>query len=180
MNTNLEAYSVPQQVTSDQLDATYGPANTVNYNLYTPWRFIASGSYLFGGGEQDVKSQKGFITADVEYVTTKSSHFRPENTDGSDGSDSYYNAVNSSIKSIYKNYLGLRLGSEMKFDTWFARLGAAYYTNPYQDSKELKADKLFLTTGGGWRDAGMFVDLAFVACISGTSTSPIFYRVRTM
>ena len=54
----------------------------------------------------------------------------------------------------------------MKFDTWFARLGAAYYTNPYQDSKELKADKLFLTTGGGWRDAGMFVDLAFVACIS--------------
>jgi len=166
MSTNLEAYSVPQQVTSDQLDATYGPANTVNYNMYTPWRFIASGSYLFGGGVQDVKSQKGFITADVEYVTTKSSHFKPENTDGSDGSDDYYNAVNASIKSIYKNYLGLRLGGEMKFNTLFARLGTAYYTNPYQDSKELKADKLFLTAGGGWRNAGIFVDMAFVACIS--------------
>jgi len=163
MSTSLEAYSVPQQVTSDQLDASYGPANTVNYNLYTPWRFIASGSYLFGGGSENVTSQKGFITADVEYVTTKSSHFKPENTDGSDGSDSYYNAVNASIKNIYKNYLGFRMGGEMKFNTVFARLGGAYYTNPYQDSKELKVNKLFLTAGGGWRDAGMFIDLAFVA-----------------
>jgi hypothetical protein len=172
MSTNLEAYSVPQQVTSDQLDATYGPANSVNYNLYTPWRFILSGSYLFGAGQEDVHSQKGFITADLEYVTTKSSHFKPENTDGSDGSDDYYSAVNSSIKSIYKNYLGLRLGGEMKFNTLFARLGGAYYTNPYQDSKELKADKLFLTAGGGWRNAGMFVDLAFIASISKDVSFP--------
>jgi hypothetical protein len=163
MSTSLEDYSVPQQVTSEQLDASYGPANSVNYNLYTPWRFIASGSYLFGGGAENVRAQKGFITADVEYVTTKSSHFKPENTDGSDGSDSYYNAVNASIKSLYKNYLGLRLGGEMKFNTLFARLGGAYYTNPYQDSKELKVNKLFLTAGGGWRNAGMFIDLAFVA-----------------
>ena len=163
MSTSLEDYSVPQQVTSEQLDASYGPANSVNYNLYTPWRFIASGSYLFGGGAENVRAQKGFITADVEYVTTKSSHFKPENTDGSDGSDSYYDAVNASIKSVYKNYLGLRLGGEMKFNTVFARLGGAYYTNPYQDSKELKVNKLFLTAGGGWRNAGMFIDLAFVA-----------------
>ncbi|HEY8968407.1 MAG TPA: aromatic hydrocarbon degradation protein, partial [Puia sp.] len=61
------------------------------------------------------------------------------------------------------NYLGLRLGGEMKFNTLFARLGGAYYTNPYQDSKELKVNKLFLTAGGGWRNAGMFIDLAFVA-----------------
>jgi len=180
MSTSLEAYSVPQQVTSDQLDASYGPANTVNYNLYTPWRFIASGSYLFGGGSENVTSQKGFITADVEYVTTKSSHFKPENTDGSDGSDSYYNAVNASIKNIYKNYLGFRMGGEMKFNTVFARLGGAYYTNPYQDSKELKVNKLFLTAGGGWRDAGMFIDLAFVAGLPRMSISPIFYRIRTM
>jgi hypothetical protein len=166
MSTNLEGYSVPQQVTSDQLDATYGAANTVNYNLYTPWRFILSGSYLFGGGEENVKDQKGFITADLEYVTTKSAHFKPENTDGSDGSDDYYDAVNASIKSIYKNYLGLRVGGELKFDTYFTRLGAAYYTNPYQDSKELKANKLFITAGAGWRDAGMFVDLACIAGIS--------------
>lgn len=166
MSTSLEAYSVPQQVTTGELDAAYGPANTVNYNLYTPWRFIASGSYLLGGGEEDVKNQRGFITADVEYVTTKSSHFKPENEDGTDGPDDYYDAVNSTIKSIYKNYLGVRLGSEMKWDTYFSRVGFAYYTNPYKDSKELKANKMYFTAGGGWRDAGMFVDLAFVACVS--------------
>jgi hypothetical protein len=74
--------------------------------------------------------------------------------------------VNAAIKSVYRNYLGLRLGGEMKFNTLFARAGAAYYTNPYQDSKELKADKLFLTAGTGWRNAGMFVDMAFVLGIS--------------
>lgn len=166
MSTQLEKYADPQQVSSDYFDAQYGPVNSVGYNLYTPWRFIASGSYLFGGGEANVKAQKGFITADVEYVTARSSHFKAENSDDATAGDSYYDAVNAAIKSIYKNYLGARIGGEMKFDPVFARLGAAYYTNPYKDSKELKADKLFLTAGTGWRNAGMFVDLAFVMQLS--------------
>lgn len=169
MGTDLEGYTNHQhfEVSSDFLDANYGGGNTIKYNLYTPWRFIASGSYIFGGGESNVRSQKGFVTADVEYVTTKTSHFKPENSDdGSGSTDDYYNAVNAAIKSVYRNYLGLRLGGEMKFNTLFARAGAAYYTNPYQDSKELKADKLFLTAGTGWRNAGMFVDMAFVLGIS--------------
>lgn len=161
MSSRLEDFSQPQNVTSGYLDATYGAANTVDYNLYTPWRFIASGSYLFGGGQQDVKSQKGFVTADLEYVTTRSSHFKPENTDDATAGDDYYNAVNAAIKDIYKNYLSLRMGGELKFNTLFARAGAAYYTNPYQN-KELKADKLFLTAGTGYRNAGMFFDIAFV------------------
>lgn len=169
MNTSLDTFaSHPFNVTSGDLDAQYGGGNTIKYNLYTPWRFILSGSYLFGGGESNVRSQKGFVTADVEYVTTKTAHFKPENSDddGTSGSDDYYNAVNAAIKGIYRNYLSLRLGGEMKFNTLFARAGAAYYTNPYQDSKELKADKLFLTAGTGWRNAGMFVDMAFVLGIS--------------
>jgi len=165
MNTSLEKFSVPQQVTSDYLDATYGGGNTIKYNLYTPWRFIVSGSYIFGGGEQNVKAQKGFITGDVEYVTTKSAHFKPENSDDDSGDD-YYSAVNAAIRNIYRNYLGLRLGGEMKFNTLFARAGAAYYTNPYKNSNELKADKLYLTAGTGWRHAGMFIDMAFVLGIS--------------
>lgn len=159
-------YTPPFNVTSDYLDANFGGGNTVKYNLYTPWRFIVSGSYLFGGGESNVKAQKGFVTADIEYVTTKTAHFKPENSDDGSGADNYYNAVNSAIKNIYRNYLALRLGGEMKFNTLFARAGAAYYTNPYKDSKELKADKLFLTAGTGWRNAGMFVDMAFVLGIS--------------
>ncbi|MDO6431211.1 hypothetical protein Q4E93_11465 [Flavitalea sp. BT771] len=162
MTSDLEDFSKPQQVSSGDLDAAYGPVNSVNYNIYTPWRFIASGSYVFGGGESNVKAQKGFVTADVEYVTTRTAHFKPENTGDGSAPDNYYDAVNAAIKDIYKNYLSLRMGGELKFNTIFARAGAAYYTNPYQDSKELKADKLFLTAGTGYRNAGMFFDLAFV------------------
>jgi len=109
-----------------------------------------------------VKAQKGFVTADVEYVTTRTAHFKPENSEDESAPGNYYDAVNAAIKDIYKNYLSLRIGGELKFNTVFARAGAAYYTNPYQDSKELKADKLFLTAGTGYRNAGMFFHLAFV------------------
>ena len=118
-----------------------------------------------------MKAQKGFITADVEYVTTKTAHFKPENSDDGSGDD-YYSAVNSAIKGIYRNYLSLRLGGEMKFNTLFARAGAAYYTNPYKNSNELKADKLYLTAGTGWRHAGMFLDMAFVLGISRDVSFP--------
>jgi len=165
MTSSLEDFSKDQQITSDEFDAFTVPANSVKYRIYTPWRVIASGSYIFGGGEANVKAQKGFITADLEYVTTRSTHFKPpapEDDEDPTAPDNYYDAVNSAIKDIYKNYVSLRLGGEMKFNTFFARAGGAYYTNPYQNSKELKADKLFLTAGTGYRNAGIFFDLAVV------------------
>ena len=42
-----------------------------------------------------------------------------------------------------------------------ARLGFAYYTNPYKDAA-LKANKLLLSGGLGYRHHGFFIDLTYV------------------
>jgi hypothetical protein len=168
MVSRTENYLTLKQVStsSDSLDmmAGVGPANTVRYNLYTPWKFILSGSYVFGGREQNVKRQKGFITADLEYTTSGNPSFKSadNNDDIDDQSENdYYNAVNAAIRRTYKGTLGARLGGELKFNVLMARAGIAYYSNPYRDS-QLKADRLFLSGGIGYRQAGMFIDLTYV------------------
>jgi hypothetical protein len=180
MVTNLEGYTNYKQksISSDSLDMMAGTsgANSVDYNMYTPWKFILSGSYVFGGRVEDVKRQKGFVTADLEYITTNTSKFTPANNDNSNGTsdNSYYDAVNSAIKYSYKGTLGARVGGELKLNTLMVRAGFAYYTNPYKDS-ELKADRLYLTTGVGYRNRGMFVDLAYVQQFSRDISFP--YRL---
>ncbi|MDP4218609.1 MAG: hypothetical protein Q8927_20615, partial [Bacteroidota bacterium] len=72
--------SLPQvSINSDSVDLLSGtqPANSINYNLNTPWQFIVSGSYLFGGGDRDIRQQKGFVTADLEYTANGGSRFHP-------------------------------------------------------------------------------------------------------
>ena len=165
--------SFPQSsISSDSLDQLAGVSgNSVNYNLYTPWKFLVSGSYIFGGDSRDTRKQKGFVTADIEYTATGSTHFQraDDNMDAS-----YYDDVNSTIKSYYKGTLGVRLGGELKFNTLMARAGVAYYSNPYSDNA-LKADRLFLSGGVGYRDNGMFVDLAYVQGFSRDVNFP--YRL---
>ncbi|MHA4807638.1 hypothetical protein ACX0G9_06010 [Flavitalea flava] len=158
---NLTSYK-QVSISSDTLDmlSNINPVNSVNYNLYTPWKFLFSTSYVFGGGSANVKQQKGFVTADIEYITTGSPRFRTaDNGDGSD--NSYYDAVNQAIKNSYKGTLGARFGGELKLSTFMARAGVAYYSNPYEGSV-LKADRLFLSGGLGYRNKGMFIDLTYI------------------
>jgi hypothetical protein len=139
--------------------------------LITPWRFIVSGSYLFGAGLEDVDKQKGFVTADVEYVTNRSSsyHTGDETTD-----DSYFSGVNDAVKASYKGNLNFKVGGEMKFNTILARLGFAYSTTPYRQS-ELKANHMFISGGFGYRNKGMFVDLTYVQSVINDVNFP--YRL---
>ena len=166
MISRTENYTSLKQVSvsSDSLDQITGvspPANTIKYDLYTPWKFLLSGSYVFGGGTANTKQQKGFITADLEYITTGSPHFSSadQNSDGSD--NGYFDQVNQAIKDSYKGSLGARLGGELKFNTLMVRAGAAYYSSPYED-RGFKADRLFLSSGLGYRNRGLFIDLTYV------------------
>ncbi len=127
------------------------------YELISPWRFMLSGSYVLREIE-DVRQQKGFITAVVEYVTYKSNKFRNAEDYGDNG---YYDAINNTIKDYYKNAFNFRIGGELKFTTLMTRLGFSYYGNPYAD-KELKAHKMFISGGLGYRNAGIFIDLTYV------------------
>ncbi len=118
---------------------------------------MLSGSYVLSETE-DVRQQKGFITADVEYVTYKSNKFRNAEDYDDNG---YYDEINATMKNYYKNAFNFRVGGELKFTTIMTRLGFAYYGSPYAD-KELKANKMFISGGLGYRNAGIFIDLTYV------------------
>ncbi|MBS1975636.1 MAG: aromatic hydrocarbon degradation protein, partial [Bacteroidetes bacterium] len=109
---------------------------------------------------QDVARQKGFITADIEYVTDRSPRYS-EGTYTYNNATIDYSGVNDAIKYSYKGNLNFKVGGEMKFNTFMGRLGFAYSTSPYQQGV-LKANKMFISGGIGYRNKGMFIDLAYV------------------
>jgi hypothetical protein len=145
---------------ADNLIFTNNQPNQSKYSVLTPWRFLVSGSYVFREIE-DVRKQKGFITADIEYVKHGSTGFHSTAEEPSDEELNYYKGLNSVIKNEYKGNFNFRLGGELKFNTIMARLGAAYYTNPYKDAA-LKANRFLLSGGLGYRHKGFFVDLTYV------------------
>ena len=158
MAVNTENYRTnpgTETVSSDEFNG--GQTPTYKYELISPWKFMLSGSYVLREAE-DVRQQKGFLTADVEYVTYQSNKFR--NAEDYDN-ESYYDKVNAAMKEYYKGAFNFRVGGELKFTTIMTRLGFAYYSNPYSD-KELKADKMFISGGLGYRNAGIFIDLTYV------------------
>lgn len=162
MVTNTENYTAFKQIsiTSDSLDAATGTyPGQVKYDATSPWKFIVSGAYVFGE-TPDVKEQKGFVTADLEYVTNRSVKYSAAEMNGTT-MNGYYDAVNGAIKGYYKNTFDLRIGGELKFNTLAVRGGFAYYTSPYQQS-ELKANRMYISGGAGYRNKGIFVDLTYV------------------
>lgn len=128
------------------------------FNLTSPWRFLVSGSYVFREAA-DVNQQRGFVTADIEYVTYGSS--RLSSGEDYEDDDDYYKQVTDAVKAAYKGAFNFRVGGELKFNTLMTRLGFAYYGNPYDD-KQLKARKINLSGGLGYRDKGIFIDLTYV------------------
>lgn len=144
------------------------------YVQSTPFKAIISGSYVFRE-ISDVKRQKGFITADIEYVNHRGSRFSSDNETVTDEEKAYYKALNRVVKADYKGNFNFRLGGELKFNIIMARLGLAYYGNPYKDA-EYKANRLLLSGGLGYRHKGVFVDLTYVHAMSKDVSFP--YRLE--
>lgn len=142
-----------------------------NYDLSSPWRFMVGGTYILNEVE-DVTRQKGFITADVEYVTHQGPRFR--SGDANVSSD-IYKDVNTAVKDSYRGAFNFRVGGELKFKVIMARLGFAYLSNPYRD-KELKASRMNISGGLGYRNKGFFIDLTYVHSIQKDVNFP--YRVE--
>lgn len=143
------------------------------YNNTSPWRFIASGAWVFNAVE-DVSKQQGFISADVEYVTYGGSRMHSADDYENESDDQYFKDLNSVIKSEYKGAFNFRVGGEMKFNTLMTRLGFAHYGNPYEDGA-LKARRTNISGGLGYRDRGVFVDVTYVHSIYKDVNFP--YRV---
>jgi hypothetical protein len=172
LNVNTENYAGATSVTSQTF--TNGQPGESKYSVLTPLKVMVSGSYVLREIE-DIRKQKGFITADIEYVNHKGSNFYSGNATPTVDEKQYYKDLNSVIKDQYKGNFNFRLGGELKFNTIMARLGFAYYTNPYKD-KELKAHKALVSGGLGYRNKGIFIDLTYVYAMSKDVNFP--YRLE--
>ncbi|MEO5500619.1 MAG: aromatic hydrocarbon degradation protein, partial [Ginsengibacter sp.] len=168
--TDLEGYGGAGLKQISSLDLTNGDPLISKYNITTPWKFIGSASYVFRE-VQDVRRQRAFITADVEYLNYKGSAFHATSGD-SEGKD-YYKSLNKSIDNLYKNAVNVKLGGEIKFNTIMFRLGGAYYGNPYQAES---ANITKVSGGIGYRNRGMFLDLTYVYSLNKDINYP--YRLK--
>jgi hypothetical protein len=169
--TDLEGYGgagIKKQVSGD---FTNNQPGQLKYNLVTPSKVIASASYVFREVE-NVKMQKAFITADLEYVNYKATNFKVIDKQDID-TKNYFTDLNSVIDQQYKGTFDFRLGGELKFNTFMVRLGGAWYGNPYRYEK---ASRIKLGGGLGYRDKGMFVDLSYVYGINKDVNYP--YRLQ--
>ncbi|MBI1342534.1 MAG: hypothetical protein GC171_06345 [Terrimonas sp.] len=141
------------------------------YIVSSPSRIIISGSYVFREVE-NIERQKGFITADIEYTNYKWMKFAPY--DETTTADTYA-PYNQAIDAIYKGAFNFKVGGELKFKILMVRAGFAYFGNPYKD-KELKAGRMNLSGGLGYRNKGIFVDLTYVHHLNRDVNFP--YRVE--
>ena len=175
LNTALES-------PTGQLESFYSSSQTFTNNQegeskYTqtaPWKAIVSASYVFRETE-NVKKQRGFITADIEYVNHRSSRFSSDNEEPTENEKAYYRSLNKVVKNEYKGAFNFRVGGEVKFNIIMARLGFAYYGKPYKD-KDFKANQLLLSGGLGYRNKGFFIDLTYVHRVSKDVSFP--YRLE--
>ncbi len=165
-NLNLPSVNT---ITSDELKGT-SLAGEYDYRLQTPYRLLGSFSYVLNE-VKDAKQQKGFITADIEFVNYRSTRFRSMDTESFDDV-TYYDEVNDIIKDRFKGAFNFKVGGELKFNTLMARLGFAHYGSPYADSF-LKNTRTLLSGGLGYRYGGMFIDATYVHGIY-KSTQPVY------
>lgn len=158
LEVNSETYKGVRKISSEFF--TNNVPGESSYTLLTPWKVMISGSYVFREIE-NVKKQKGFVTADIEYVRHSGSSFYSANANPEAGEKDYYKTLNQVIKDQYKGAFNFKVGGELKFNIVMARLGFAYYTNPYREAA-LKANKMLLSGGLGYRNKGFFIDLTYV------------------
>ena len=130
----------------------------------TPLKLMGSASYVLRE-IQDVTKQKGFLTADVEYVFYPMSSYFTADTEGQIAdpeTKTYFKQLNQVISNTYKGAFNFRAGGELKFTTVMVRAGVAYYGNPYKDIHDEKGSRLNLSGGLGYRNKGFFVDATYV------------------
>lgn len=155
---------------------TEGKRGVAKYIQSSPLRIIASGSYVFREVE-DVAKQRGFVSADIEYVNHKGSRFSSDAQQPTVDQQTYYKGLNNVVKDIYKGNINVKLGGEVKFNTVMGRLGFGYYGSPYKDAPS-NANKMTMSGGLGYRNKGFFVDLTYMYLINKDFTIP--YRLQNL
>ena len=82
-------------------DLTGGEQGETLYTATGPWKAIFSGSYVIRE-VNDTRRQKGFITADIEYVGYPGSSFKADGQTVTSEDQNYYAGLNTIIKNPIK------------------------------------------------------------------------------
>ena len=170
ITTDVEGYQGKTVLTQSSRDFNNGEAGEFQYDYTNPMRFMLGISYIFQEVE-DVKKQRGFISADVEFLNYSKSKF---NTGSLTNGVNYLEEVNAAIKDQYRSAINFRIGGELKFNTIMARLGYNYMGNAFQ-STILKGTQSNISGGLGYRNNGYFLDLTYVHRIVKDASFP--YRL---
>jgi len=174
ITTDTENY---QGKLNSTLEDITGARAEFKYMHITPLKLIGSASYVLRE-IQDVTKQRGFLTADVEYVFyPMSSYFTTDENGYNDpATKEYLRSLNGAISNAYKGAFNFRAGGELKFTTLMVRAGVAYYGNPYRNIHDEEGSRLNLSGGLGYRNKGFFVDATYVHAM--TKDVNIAYRLQ--
>jgi len=175
ITTNTEGYAGTQ---TQKLEDVTGAASQISYMHMTPLKLIGSVSYVLRE-IQDVTKQRGFLTADVEYVSyPMSSYFATDTEDvpADPETKEYFKSLGKAVSSAYKGAFNFRAGGELKFTTIMVRAGVAYYGNPYKDIHDEHGSRLNLSGGLGYRNKGFFIDATYVYAM--TKDVNVAYRLQ--
>jgi long-subunit fatty acid transport protein len=171
MTTNTEKYAGTLSASSGELNNGY--RGTREYTIATPTKAILSTSYFFAAPNKPTQPL-GFISADLEFVNYAATRFYSNDYDKA--TSDYYNLINDVVKTSYKNNINFKLGSEIKLNNnWMVRGGTAYYGSPYKD-ETLKAARMVLSGGIGYRTNRNFIDFTIVS--SSTKDAVFPYRLN--
>jgi hypothetical protein len=172
LTTDSEDYNRVAKVASTTF--TGDQVGSTKYSATTPWKAIISGSYVIRE-INDTRKQRGFITADIEFLGYNGTNFRADGENVTSQDQQYYNQLKTVINNQYKSAVNFRLGGELKFNTIMFRAGGAYYSNPYKDAN-LKSNIMQASGGLGYRNHGVFVDLTYVHTMAKDVNFP--YRIE--
>jgi hypothetical protein len=178
MTTNTESYAGKVSASSGQLNN--GVPGLREYTVMTPTKATFSGSYFFASPGKPTQPL-GFISADIEWVNYAGTRFSSNDFD--EESANYYDDLNNTMKSTYKNNLNIKIGSEIKLTSnWMARAGTAYYGSPYknefadENGNALVTPSRFILSGGiGYRTNKYFIDFTISSAANRDAVVP--YRL---
>jgi len=178
MITNTESYAKTVAASSDELNN--GNVGVREYTVMTPTKATFSGSYFFASPGKPTQPL-GFISADIEWVNYAGTRFYANDVD--QASAGYYDDLNNTMKSTYKNNFNIRLGSEIKLTSnWMARAGTAYYGSPYKNkfadgngTVVVNPSRMILSGGIGYRTNKYFVDFTISSANNRDAVVP--YRL---
>ncbi|MBU2018776.1 MAG: outer membrane protein transport protein [Bacteroidetes bacterium] len=139
--------------TTIKLPDAFKPEGNYKYRLRTPAKFVGSFGYIFG--------TKACVSADLEYIPYRTSHFRSTTDENYVPYD--YIQENKIAKEAFAAGMNLRLGGEYVINgVLFIRGGFGAQSKAYAKSTNIEPDWDLTFSGGlGLKFEKITVDMAF-------------------